>query len=95
MQNSSETRKVIISNLSNITNLTGWYKSTDGILLNAGRVTQWLDQSNSSFNLIQNTDIRAEKGHICSTFVKMNTGALATILKFISNPPLLKSYNHN
>jgi 3-deoxy-D-manno-octulosonic-acid transferase len=39
-------------------------------------------------NLIQNTDIRAEKGHICSTFVKMNTGALATIIKFISNRPL-------
>jgi hypothetical protein len=56
IQNSSETRKVIISNLSNIANLTGWYKSTDGILLNAGRVTQWLDQSNSSFNLVQNTD---------------------------------------
>jgi 3-deoxy-D-manno-octulosonic-acid transferase len=36
-------------------------------------------------NLIQNTDIRAEKGHICSTFVKMNTGALGTILDYISN----------
>jgi 3-deoxy-D-manno-octulosonic-acid transferase len=35
-------------------------------------------------NLIQNTDIRAEKGHICSTFVKMNTGALGTILEYIS-----------
>jgi 3-deoxy-D-manno-octulosonic-acid transferase len=39
-------------------------------------------------NLIQNTDIRAEKGHICSTFVKVNTGALSTIIKFISNRPL-------
>jgi 3-deoxy-D-manno-octulosonic-acid transferase len=36
-------------------------------------------------NLIQNSDIRAEKGHICSTFVKMNTGALGTILDYISN----------
>ena len=36
-------------------------------------------------NLIQNKDIREEKGHICSTFVKMNTGALDTILKNISN----------
>jgi 3-deoxy-D-manno-octulosonic-acid transferase len=35
-------------------------------------------------NLIQNSDIRAEKGHICSTFVKMNTGALETILEYIS-----------
>lgn len=36
-------------------------------------------------NLIQNKDIREEKGHICNTFVKMNTGALETILKYISN----------
>jgi 3-deoxy-D-manno-octulosonic-acid transferase len=36
-------------------------------------------------NLIQNSDIRAEKGHICNTFVKMNTGALETILEYISN----------
>jgi hypothetical protein len=36
-------------------------------------------------NLIQNTDVRQEKGHICSTFVKMNTGALYKILQYISN----------
>lgn len=32
-------------------------------------------------NLIQNEDIRFEKGHICSTFVQMNKNATATILK--------------
>ena len=39
-------------------------------------------------NLIQNSNIREEKGHICSTFVTMNTGALDTILKYISNRSL-------
>ncbi len=41
-------------------------------------------------NLIQNTDVRREKGHICSTFVKMNTGALDIILNYISNRSLKK-----
>jgi 3-deoxy-D-manno-octulosonic-acid transferase len=36
-------------------------------------------------NLIQNEDIRFEKGHICSTFVKMNQGATEVILKQIAN----------
>ena len=36
-------------------------------------------------NLILNEDIRHEKGHICSTFVQMNKGATAVILKHISN----------
>jgi 3-deoxy-D-manno-octulosonic-acid transferase len=36
-------------------------------------------------NLIQNETIRNEKGHICSTFVQMNRGATASILKFISS----------
>lgn len=36
-------------------------------------------------NLIQNDDIRYEKGHICSTFVKMNKGATAVILKQIAH----------
>jgi len=36
-------------------------------------------------NLIQNNDIRNEKGHICSTFVQMNKGATAMILKHILN----------
>ena len=35
-------------------------------------------------NLIRNDDIRHEKGHICSTFVQMNKGATAIILKHIS-----------
>ena len=36
-------------------------------------------------NLIQNNVIRNEKGHICSTFVQMNKGATAMILKHIIN----------
>ena len=35
-------------------------------------------------NLIRNDDIRHEKGHICDTFVQMNKGATALILKQIS-----------
>ena len=35
-------------------------------------------------NLIQNSDVREEKGHICNTFVAMNIGALDSILKYIS-----------
>lgn len=34
-------------------------------------------------NLIRNEDIRHEKGHMCSTFVQMNKGATAIILKNI------------
>lgn len=34
-------------------------------------------------NLIDNDDIRHEKGHICSTFVQMNKGATAIIMKNI------------
>lgn len=33
--------------------------------------------------LLRNADERAEKGHICSTFVRMNTGATDKILKHI------------
>ncbi|MBX9808153.1 MAG: 3-deoxy-D-manno-octulosonic acid transferase [Flavobacteriaceae bacterium] len=40
--------------------------------------------SNAFSNLIRNDDIRHEKGHICSTFVQMNKGATAIILKHIS-----------
>ncbi len=36
-------------------------------------------------NLIQNDEIRQENGHICSTFVQMNKGATAIILKHIQN----------
>jgi 3-deoxy-D-manno-octulosonic-acid transferase len=36
-------------------------------------------------NLIRNDDIRNEKGHMCSTFVQMNKGATAIILKNILN----------
>ncbi len=35
-------------------------------------------------NLIQNDDIRQEKGHICSTFVQMNKGATDKILNHFS-----------
>lgn len=35
-------------------------------------------------NLISNDDIRNEKGHICSSFVQMNKGAVAIIMKKIS-----------
>ncbi|MFV8371075.1 3-deoxy-D-manno-octulosonic acid transferase [Flavobacterium sp. LB2P74] len=36
-------------------------------------------------NLIQNNDIRHEKGHMCSTFVQMNKGATAIILNHLLN----------
>lgn len=36
-------------------------------------------------NLIQNADIRHEKGHICSTFVQMNKGATNTILNYFNS----------
>ena len=36
-------------------------------------------------NLIRNDDIRHEKGHTCETFVQMNKGATAIILKYILN----------
>ncbi len=36
-------------------------------------------------NLIQNEDIRLEKGNICSTFVEMNKGATTQIIKYLSN----------
>lgn len=39
-------------------------------------------------NLVQNEDVRHEKGHICSTFVKMNKGATKSILTFILNENL-------
>ncbi len=44
------------------------------------------NELNDAFsNLISNEDIRHEKGHICSTFVQMNKGATAVILKHICN----------
>jgi 3-deoxy-D-manno-octulosonic-acid transferase len=36
-------------------------------------------------NLLQNEDIRREKGHICSTFVQMNKNATQTIMKHLSH----------
>jgi 3-deoxy-D-manno-octulosonic-acid transferase len=42
------------------------------------------DLSDAFSNLIRNHDLRHEKGHICSTFVQMNKGATAIILKLIS-----------
>jgi 3-deoxy-D-manno-octulosonic-acid transferase len=42
------------------------------------------NELNEAFeNLIQNEDIRYEKGHICSTFVQMNKNATKIILKHI------------
>ena len=38
---------------------------------------------NTFSNLIASEDIRHEKGHVCSTFVKMNKGAAAIIMKNI------------
>ncbi len=44
---------------------------------------------NDAFNvLINNRDVRYEKGHICSTFVQMNKGATDVILKHILNENL-------
>ncbi len=40
--------------------------------------------SDAFSNLISNDTIRKEKGHICSTFVQMNKGATAIILRHIS-----------
>jgi 3-deoxy-D-manno-octulosonic-acid transferase len=49
------------------------------------------NELNESFdNLIQNEDIRHEKGHICSTFVQMNKGATDTILKYLKNKTHIK-----
>lgn len=43
------------------------------------------NELNQAFDLlVQNTDERHEKGHICSTFVQMNKGATKKILKHIS-----------
>lgn len=46
-------------------------------------VSNYEQLSDAFYNLIQNPDIRHEKGHICSTFVQMNKGATASILKNI------------
>jgi 3-deoxy-D-manno-octulosonic-acid transferase len=44
------------------------------------------NELNDAFhNLISNTDIRHEKGHICETFVQMNKGATDIILNHIRN----------
>lgn len=43
-------------------------------------------QLNEAFeNLIQNEDIRFEKGHICSTFVQMNKNATEIIMRHIAS----------
>ena len=42
------------------------------------------DLNDAFSNLIANDEIRQEKGHICSTFVKMNKGATEIIMKKIS-----------
>jgi 3-deoxy-D-manno-octulosonic-acid transferase len=44
------------------------------------------NELNNAFNLLlNNEDERNEKGHICSTFVQMNKGATAIILKHVCN----------
>ena len=48
------------------------------VISNAKELEETLD------NLCQNKDERWEKGHICSTFVKMNSGAIDIITKYIS-----------
>jgi 3-deoxy-D-manno-octulosonic-acid transferase len=48
-------------------------------------VTNQKELNEALENLIRNDDIRNEKGHMCSTFVKMNKGATAIILKNILN----------
>ena len=47
-------------------------------------ITNKNELSDAFSNLIRNDEIRHEKGHICSTFVQMNKGATAIILKHIS-----------
>ena len=39
-------------------------------------------------NIIQNNDVRLEKGHICSTFVQMNKGATDVIMKYLNHDNL-------
>lgn len=42
------------------------------------------EELNETFDkLIQNSDLRLEKGHICSTFVEMNKNATETIMNYI------------
>jgi 3-deoxy-D-manno-octulosonic-acid transferase len=48
-------------------------------------VTNQKELNEAIENLIRNDDIRQEKGHISSTFVQMNKGATAIILKNILN----------
>lgn len=48
-------------------------------------ITNQNDLNEAFDNLISNEDIRYEKGHICSTFVQMNKGGTALILKHIEN----------
>ena len=43
------------------------------------------EELNETFdNLIQNQDVRFEKGHICSTFVEMNKNATEIIMNHIA-----------
>ena len=47
------------------------------------------NELNDAFlDLIQNDEVRQEKGHICSTFVQMNNGATNRIMKNIMNSEL-------
>jgi 3-deoxy-D-manno-octulosonic-acid transferase len=46
-------------------------------------ISNQIELNDAFENLIQNEDIRAEKGHICSTFVQMNKNATQIILNEI------------
>ena len=48
-------------------------------------VSNQIELNEAFDNLIQNDDLRLEKGHICSTFVQMNTGATNVILKYLNH----------
>lgn len=54
-------------------------------LVNMGGCTSILNQKDGAEvfdKLIQNQDVRLEKGHICHTFVKMNKGATQKIMNY-------------
>lgn len=49
------------------------------------------EELNEAFdNLVQNQDVRFEKGHICSTFVQMNKNATEIIMNYIAPKKTIK-----
>ena len=51
-------------------------------------VSNQIELNEAFNNLIQNDDVRLEKGHICSTFVQMNKGATDVIMKYLNHDNL-------